>query len=284
MLHYLLDIDIVVLIFYSPAGCIRRDGREHWVGIVNQRSQDSFMQADLETRIGLLVRAIDTSDDKIKIKILQEIAKTENVNHLKSVLPLSKYSNKLTLLAAFNAARQILSRMKIGKFSVGNLPQDAIKSVIQQLDKSYSSWQDRDLESGRVICDIIFTLLFKNDEDCELVDLCYCHAGMVLGQPIKDGNGTVIMDAGTELSNSHLIKIKATGAKQIAVRKAEPKKNTAVAESDAEADSEADPIFEQLNERFAGNEHNETMVLIKNTIYEFLSSRVEPQPAEVAQS
>jgi hypothetical protein len=225
----------------------------------------------VEQRIGLLIKAFDISDDRIRLRILQEIAKSNNGNHLKTLLPLSKYSNKLTAIAAANTARQILSRLRIGKLSIGSLPKETIKEIITKLDSNYESWREDELESSGVIRDIIHSLNGKKEH--ELIDLCFGQAGMTLALPIKDSTGAIVVDGDTELSNGLLIKIKAAGAKQITVKK-EPVRERSDAPDSATAPlDENDPIAIQLDSRFEGHEHNESMNKIKNTIYKFLSSR-----------
>lgn len=229
------------------------------------------MQVDMEQRIGLLIKAFDISDDKIKLRILQEIAKSSNSAHLKTILPLSKYSNKLTSIAAANTARQIFSRLRIGKLSIGSLPQETIKEIITKLDLNYESWRKDELESSSFIQDVIHSLNGK--KEYELIDLCFGQAGMTLALPVKDSTGSVVVEQGTELSNSHLIKIKAAGATQITVKKEPIAEIGDAPDSSIAPEDENDLIAIQLNSRFEGHEQNESMNNIKNAIYKFLSSR-----------
>jgi hypothetical protein len=238
------------------------------------------MQADMEKRFGLLVKALDISDDKIKLRILQEIAKSSNSAHLKVILPLSKYSNRLTSIAAANTARQILSRLRIGKLSIGSLPQDTIKEIIKKLDSNFESWREDELERSSFIRKVIHSLNGNNEH--EMIDLCFGQAGMTLAVAVQGSAGAIVVDQGTELSNSHLIKIKAAGAKQITV-----KKELTLESSDASNDptvsvDENDPIALQLNSRFEGHEQNISMMNIKSVIYDFLSSKAAAEEEQAS--
>ncbi len=229
------------------------------------------MQADLGKRIELLIQAFDTSDDRIKLRILQEIARSTNINHLKTILPLSKYSNRLTAIAAASTVRQILAGLRIGKLSIGSLPPETIKETIDRLDSSYESWREEDLDSSAIFRDIV--LPPAGMQGHELIDLCYGQAGMILALPVTDSSGAVVVDEGTELTNSHLMKIKSAGAKQIAVRQQTPQASGDNPGSGTAPGDENDPLAAQLNSRFAGHEQNENMMKIKSVTYEFLSSK-----------
>ncbi len=229
------------------------------------------MQSELENRIELLIQAFDTSDERIKLRILQEIAKSSNCNHLKTILPFSQYGNKLTKIAAANTARQVLSRLRIGKLSISSLPPETIMGIIIKLDSNYESWREDELESSAFLRKIIQSLNGKKEH--ELIDLCFGKAGMILALPVKDSTGAIVVEGGTELVNAHLIRIKAAGAKQIAVKMKPDKKNDNSTGGTVAPEEENDLIAIQLNNRFAGHEQNETMMNIKTALYEFLSYR-----------